>query len=63
MERYNLKATKGLKMGFKGCWLVCDKDIWQNSVVAFMGVYSSKQECLNAIEQHKRLMNKILKRD
>ena len=61
LNKYNLCAMKRRKIGYKtSCWVACDKDIMQYVFVGFMGKYRSKQDCLQSIEQHKKLMQRIL---
>ena len=59
MNRYNIQVVK--KKTFKGSiWVAVDEEITDYKTITIMGKYKSKKDCLRAIEQHRKLMKRIL---
>ena len=59
MNRYNIQVVK--KRTFKSSiWVAIDKDIIDYKTITIMGKHRTKRDCLQAIEQHRKLMNRIL---
>ena len=61
MSKDKIQVAK--KQGLNGrFWVVIDTEMTECKTINFYGGYKTKKECLQAVEQHRKLMNKILKR-
>lgn len=59
MNRYNIQVVK--KRTFKSnVWVAIDRDIIDYKTITIMGKHKRKKDCLQAVEQHKKLINRIL---
>lgn len=59
MNKDKIQVAK--KQGFKSrFWVVVDSETIEYRTINFYGRYKTKKDCLLAVEQHRKLINRIL---